>query len=92
MTEAYFYNAKGHDEIVELSPGLIAKTGKQQLIWIDLLRRDAAAVREAANILKLDDKLIDALLAHPVEPVLDSFAGHFHLERFPIMLDRTRRR
>ena len=79
MTKVYFYDAKGHDRTVELTPTLIARTGKQQLIWIDLLRKDEAAVREAACILKLDDELTEALLEHPAEPVLESFAGHFHL-------------
>jgi Mg2+ and Co2+ transporter CorA len=79
MTRVYFYDAKGHDQTVELSPSLVARTGKQQLIWIDLLRSDEAAVREAAAILKLGDDLTEALLDHPAEPVLESFAGHFHL-------------
>lgn len=79
MTRVYFYDAKGHDRTVDLSPSLVARTGKQQLIWIDLLRSDEAAVREAAAILKLDDNLTEALLDHPAEPVLESFAGHFHL-------------
>ena len=79
MTRVYFYDAKGHDKTVELSPSLVARTGKQQLIWIDLLRSDEAAVREAAAILKLHDDLTEALLDHPAEPVLESFAGHFHL-------------
>lgn len=79
MTSVFFYDAKGHDRTVALTPALLARTGKQQLIWIDLLRSDKAAVRKAAAILKLDDDLTEALLKHPAEPVLESFAGHFHL-------------
>lgn len=79
MAQAFFYDANGHDKIVELTPRLVSKVSKQQLVWIDLLRRDRKAVREAANILQLDDILIEALLSHPVEPVLESYAGHFHL-------------
>ena len=79
MIEVYLYDAKGHDTTVELSQRLVARTRKQQLVWIDLVRGDKAAVREAADILKLDNGLTEALLEHPVEPVLESYAGHFHL-------------
>jgi hypothetical protein len=43
MTSVFFYDAKGHDKTVALTPTLLARAGRQQLIWIDLLRSDEAA-------------------------------------------------
>lgn len=79
MTEAYFYDARGHDEVITLTAKAIAKVGADQLIWIDLRRDDAAGVRKAGTILGLDKAMVTSLLDHPPEPVLESFEGHFQL-------------
>lgn len=79
MTEAYFYDASGHDKVITLTAKAIAKVGADQLIWIDLCRQDEPAVRKAATILGFEEAMVTSLLDHPPVPVLDSFEGYFQL-------------
>lgn len=77
MIEAYFYDAEGHDERIKLTQKRLAGIGDQQLIWVDLLRKDESALRQAAEILGLPGDALTSLIVDSAEPTLESFEDRF---------------
>ena len=54
VSKTWFYDAQGHDEQVELTREAVSGLDKQQLVWVDAERGDAAMLDLASDVLALD--------------------------------------
>ena len=85
---SYLYDAKGHDQKVDLGPEALKQIGKQRLLWIDVDTRDPGELRQVAEAIGLSD----ASLANLIEPDgarLHNYGNHIQLavETAPAIVD-----
>ncbi len=72
MISSYLYDAEGRDHQVELSAETLSSLGDQRLLWIDVVGRDPAELKQVARTLELDPASLRTLLS----------AGSTRLENF----------
>ncbi|WP_415644108.1 CorA family divalent cation transporter, partial [Sphingomonas antarctica] len=78
VVQAFFYDAGGHDSVVELDKKTLSKISDQQLVWIDLLRGDKQALEETSLLLGLSPEAMRAVDAEKPATVPESFEDHFN--------------
>lgn len=72
----YLYDAQGRDREVAVDAEVVAGLHHQALLWIDVIGRDEAALRELASTLRLDAKSLADLLEPRPAPRLDNFGRY----------------
>ncbi len=63
MISSYLYDAEGRDHQVEPSAETLRSLGDQRLLWIDVVGRDPAELKQIARTLKLDPASLRTLLS-----------------------------
>ncbi|MBA3525945.1 MAG: magnesium transporter CorA family protein [Sphingomonas sp.] len=75
---SYLYDAEGRDQQVELSVETLSSLGDQRLLWIDIVGRDPAELRQVAQALALDPASLRNLL-NAGSTRLDNFGKYIQL-------------
>ena len=79
MTSAWFYDAEGHDEQIELKTARVETLAEHQLLWLDIERNDKKALGEAAEILGLLPTATRLIETPPNPPRIDNYEHFFQL-------------
>lgn len=88
----YLYDAEGNDRTVELSTEALQSLGKEQLLWIDVDKRDAEDLGEVGRCLGLEEASLHALKGDRASQ-LEIYASYaqFHVATAPeVVLDEER--
>ena len=72
-TIIYLYDASGTDEEIELENVDLKKVRNNQLIWIDVLRRDRALIEKILAMLDLQKCSVNSILNVAERPKIDIF-------------------
>jgi magnesium transporter len=77
---AYLFDAAAEDSDVVLERGVVERLGEDQLLWIEVDLNQADAIRDAAAVLGLNDRVLAGLLSdEAVEPTVVDHAEYLHL-------------
>lgn len=86
---AYLYDASGRDEKVEPADVNIAKLKEDQLLWIDVLRRDEAALERVAAAVNLKNIPIRATTDTSRRPRLENYDEFFHFSIDSVKMEKN---
>jgi Mg2+ and Co2+ transporter CorA len=76
---ATLYDADGKDRSVELSRSAVRQVGKEQLLWLDLARRDRDDLEHLRDVFDLHDEQVDLLASSSTEVRLLRYPERVHL-------------
>jgi Mg2+ and Co2+ transporter CorA len=85
---SYLYDAKGHDQQVELSAETLKQIGEERLLWIDVSSRDRAELELVADAIGLGEDILRDL-TRPGGARLHNYGTYIQLavETAPAMVD-----
>jgi magnesium transporter len=95
---AYLYDADGTDKEIKLESGILESLNDNQLLWINILKRDKQLVESAASFLQLKHVPVRSILNVSERPKIDRFNDFYRFfvvsvennekgEIFPIPID-----
>lgn len=73
----YRYDAKGDDEELKLEDVDLKKLNDNQLIWIDILKRDKETIDRIISVLQIKDVPVKSILDVSERPKIDKFEDFF---------------
>jgi magnesium transporter len=76
---ARLYDADGRDREIELEPGMAARVGAKQLLWIDVQGRGPSDLDAIGSAVGLDARSLDRLAKPPERADLTLYPEHIHL-------------
>ncbi len=76
---AYLYDAKGADEEVELKDIDLKKLTDQQLLWVNILKRDEKLIRETTDRLQIENVPLKSILSTRERPKIDKFEDFYRI-------------
>jgi magnesium transporter len=80
MIKAYFYDADGHDQEVELDNASVGRLDERTLLWVDINGRDPAELKQVAGIFALDPSSIRQMLNPQEALYLDNYGDYFQFD------------
>lgn len=75
--DAYLYNAKGHDEEISLDEIEVDKLKENQLLWVNVRRRDETLLSKVASTLKVENIPCKAIVKDSGPLDIDRFETFF---------------
>ncbi len=75
--DAYLYNAKGHDEEISLDEIDVDSLKEDQLLWVNVRRRDEALLNEVATTLKVNNVPCKSVIKDSGPLEIDRFETFF---------------
>lgn len=74
----YLFDADGEDREVELNENILSKVGDQQLLWVNILKRDEATLKQVASVLGLEKIPLRGILRVYERPKIYKFPDFYH--------------
>ncbi|GAA5514098.1 cobalt/magnesium transport protein CorA [Deinococcus carri] len=74
------FDAGGEDREVQLSAGLVAGLGEDQLLWVDVPGQRAGELKSVAELLGLDQRAVQDLADPAPQPRVDSYGETFRVD------------
>lgn len=88
--EAYLYDADGNDQDVELKENILESLNDNQLLWVNILKRDEEVINKVARILNLDRLPIEKILKVSERPTLEKFEKFYRFFIMSVEFDKER--
>lgn len=79
VLRAILYDADGRDRSVDLSPAVVRRVGKEQLLWLDLARRDEDELKQVRDLFDLPAEEIALLTSSSNDVRLLRYPERVHL-------------
>lgn len=79
QARAHLYDADGHDREVQLTPGIRKHLTERQLLWVDVISRDRAALSHVGELLELDSEVARLAFSEKGPPGLVKYEGFMRL-------------
>jgi Mg2+ and Co2+ transporter CorA len=76
---ALLYDADGRDRAIELEPGMAGHVRANQLLWIDVDRREPADLQVVSDAFELGSRIVRGLAEPPDRADLTHYPDHIHL-------------
>ena len=86
--KAFFYNADGHDQEVDLDEEHIRKLDERTLLWVDVKGRERAELEHLAKLFGLDPGSIREILNPQDALYLDNYGEYFQFDIIGLARDR----
>ena len=86
-TAVYLYDAKGRDEEIELEEINLKKLSDNQLLWINILKRDRETIERVVEILEIKNAPLKTILNPANRPQLDKFENFFRFFVISVNID-----
>lgn len=76
---AYLYDAKGSDDEVKLKDIDLKKLTDDQLLWVNILKRDEKLIRETTEKLQIENVPLKSILSTDERPKIDKFETFYRI-------------
>lgn len=77
--KAYLYDANGEDRELEYSSGICDRLGEDQLLWINILKREKSLIEKVIDDLKFENAPVKQFLNTEERPKLDKYEKFYRL-------------
>lgn len=88
-TLVYLYDADGKEREVELKENILKCVTDRQLLWINILERDAEAVERVKTVLQLDKMPVKGILRTQERPKIFKFKDFYHFYIVSVEIDEN---
>lgn len=85
---AYLYDSQGNEKSIELKDIKIDDISDEQLLWVNILKRDEKAVRQVIEVLHLDQVPIKSILSTRQRPKIFKTQHFYHF--FVVSVERDK--
>lgn len=75
--KAYLYDADGRDESIALESINIGELDEKKLLWVNVLKREASAVKTVTEKLGLESVPVSSIAAESSRPRIENFESYF---------------